>query len=219
MSTSFNVNVYNISMPVLDFQSSLQPFVNSQNESYMSINLFPNGCLVGRGTSNCTLACQDPTYLFNSTYNVANCLTLATVAVAAPADAMITIEDGSPSALSFFEDKHVAQVYADSVLNNLITCTSAVCNGSSGAGSCSSSLKNNLSQWDATKGTANGNLSQIIDILNGGSDYMANNFCGGVETTVNGDIAGPGVRTKNLTSSYLRSTYMYAYLGTYLGTA
>lgn len=186
----------------IGFQSSLWPQIAEEaNDTDAMINVYPKGCLVGELDTNCSLACADSTYLFNSTWTVANCMAFAAVAVNSSETTTVTQATGT-----YLGSEHIADFDVASLLNNLVTFTSAVCN-SSASGSCSPSMKSSLSQLDVKNSHAS--LIQVFTVLSGSKDadyawrnewsyFEGDHFCKSAQAQPHGDVAGPGELQRTL---------------------
>lgn len=173
-----------------DFQHALAPLLlNSTDQSQYNISLQFNtwACSVGNGVQNCSQACEDPRYLFNSTSTIQNCVTLGYAATYAANATLFSELDDSDYAVDFVGVNSIHHFNVSAFTGNLLACTAAACTNTS-VGWCSLKIPSSLSELSSSN-TQEPMLLHALSYITG--DHQ---FCAGVVAQANGDIAGPGVR-------------------------
>lgn len=136
------------------------------------------GMRAGDGYRDCPAACADPSTMFNSSYTLWNCLTLgAASAYVADYDLAVDSVDltyvGTRMGFDSLDQFNATQIFSDA-----LQCIKGSCSDYS-LGSCSKNVTN-LS--------LDGVQNEVLALFNGLQSY-----CGGMESVVDSDLAGPGV--------------------------
>lgn len=141
-----------------------------------------NGVETGAGYRDCVAACSDPTMMFNSSYTFWNCLTLGAAGLYVN-DKNLIVDTGSlTDAGSSMGFDSLDQFNSTQIFDDLLQCIKGSCQDYS-LGSCSRSI----SALDISGAT--NKVSALYDGLQG--------YCGGMDSVVNSDIAGPGVSERS----------------------
>lgn len=189
-TTSFDDIVLQLS----DVEKTAQAQQTGQTSNLGSLSLLTSGCYinstaeasvgngegwrVGNYYKNCAAACASPGLMFNSSYTLWNCLTLAAASQYVGSQ-QLTIDTselttaGQTMGFTSLADFNATQIFTDTA-----KCITASCQDYS-LGSCSS----NITDLDIS-----GSQNQAMALYNGVRDY-----CDGMDSAVNSDIAGPGV--------------------------
>ncbi|PSR77102.1 hypothetical protein BD289DRAFT_445831 [Coniella lustricola] len=151
-------------------------YINSTAEAAAANS---NGWAVGGNYyKDCAAACANPSLMFNSSYTLWNCLTLA-AASQYVGSGQLTIDTselttaGASMGFTSLADFNATQIFEDTT-----NCIKASCQDYS-LGSCSSNV---------TDLEIGGSANQAMALYHGAKDY-----CSGMDSAVNSDIAGPGV--------------------------
>jgi hypothetical protein len=150
--------------------------VQASGRTGQRIPLIDSGC-----SGDCRKACQDPNLMFNSTFTLWNCVTLATAATLVQNGSLQLGDTSVAEQLLHFGN--LTDFNSTKVYQNLVTCTTASCTGQAGKGhgECP----------PATLSLANKTITAgfVDEIRHGLQDY-----CEVIADSINADIAGPGVR-------------------------
>lgn len=142
-----------------------------------------SGMRAGDGYRDCVAACADPATMFNSSYTLWNCLTLgAASAYVADYDMSVDSTDLMNVGLRMGFDS-LDQFNSTQIFTDALQCIKGSCSDYS-LGSCSKNI---------TTLSLDGVQNEVLALFSGLQDY-----CDGMESVVNSDLAGPGV---GLTSS------------------
>lgn len=136
------------------------------------------GMRAGDGYRDCPSACASPNTMFNSSYTLWNCLTLAAASVYVADQDMILDASDLTSVGQKMGFDSLDQFNATQIFSNTLECIKGSCSDYS-LGSCSK----NISNLDIS-----GAQNEVLALFNGLQGY-----CDGMESVVNSDIAGPGV--------------------------
>lgn len=138
-----------------------------------------SGMRAGDGYRDCPAACADPSTMFNSSYTLWNCLTLgAASAYVADYDLSVNAADLTNVGLRMGFDS-LDQFNATQIFTDALQCIKGSCSDYS-LGSCSKNI---------TALSLDGVQNEVLTLFNGLQSY-----CTGMESVVNSDLAGPGVR-------------------------
>lgn len=132
----------------------------------------------GTGYRDCAAACSDPAEMFNSSYTFWNCLTLGAASLYVNDQDLIIDTASLADAGATMGFDGLDQFNSTQIFKNAIQCITGSCQDYS-LGSCSS----NISTLDIS-----GASNQVLALYDGLQDY-----CAGMDSVVNSDIAGPGV--------------------------
>lgn len=188
--TSILGQLYNVEQSLVAQENGAEPppvsilktgcYLNSTSEAAFDGGA---GMRAGDGFRDCSAACASPETMFNSSFTFWNCLTLAAASTYVSDWEMILDEDSLTAAGETMGFSGLDQFNATQILDDTLKCIKGSCADYS-LGSCSK----NITTLDIT-----GSQNDVSALWEGLQDY-----CDGMESVVNSDIAGPGVR---LTSS------------------
>lgn len=137
-----------------------------------------NGVRAGDGYRDCASACEDPAVMFNSSYTFWNCLTLGAASLYYDNMSMRVNQDELVAVGEKMGFDSLYQFNYTQIFDNTIQCIKGSCQDYS-LGSCSDNI---------TKLEISGSANQAMAIFDSLQDY-----CSGMDSVVNSDIAGPGV--------------------------
>ncbi|CAN8102469.1 unnamed protein product [Discula destructiva] len=149
-------------------------YLNSTSEAAMD----GGGQRAGDGFRDCAAACADPSTMFNSSFTLWNCLTLAAASVYVADLDMIIDADSLMHAGGSMGFDNLDQFNSTQIFDDTLKCITGSCQDYS-LGSCSTTITTlNISTAE----------NEVIALWSGLLSY-----CDGLESVVNSDIAGPGV--------------------------
>ncbi|KAF3767123.1 hypothetical protein M406DRAFT_328223 [Cryphonectria parasitica EP155] len=149
-------------------------YVNASSESAVD----GAGTRAGSGYRDCTTACSDVSMMFNSSYTLWNCLTLAAASQYVDDQVLILDSDELATAGDSMGFSDLGQFNATSIFSNTLQCIQSSCQDYS-LGSCTK----NITTLDISRVS-----DQVSALYNGLQTY-----CDGMDSAINSDIAGPGV--------------------------
>lgn len=149
-------------------------YVNGTEESSYD----GNGVRAGDGWRDCVQACSDPGMMFNSSYTFWNCLTLGAASLYQETQGLLLDSGTVASVGQSFGFDSLEQFNGTQILTDTVSCIKSSCQDYS-LGSCSK----NITTLDIT-----GSKDMVSALFNGLQEY-----CAGMDSVVNSDIAGPGV--------------------------
>lgn len=165
-------NLYSVQDAFLSFDKR-----TSDGQVPPVVTLYSDGCLLDGGRRDCSLACQQPSLIFESTATLHNCLHYPVIASALSGRA---IEDESLATASSYgirePDVHSPKIVTETIQQ----CLTDYCDSTPG---CSKA------------GASSRDSSAPVSICNGETCYNHTNICQGVYAPVIDDIAGVGVST------------------------
>lgn len=136
------------------------------------------GVRAGDGWRDCVQACSDPGMMFNSSYTFWNCLTLGAASLYQQTQGM-TVDSGALAEVgSYLGFESLDQFNGTQILTDTVQCIKSSCQDYS-LGSCSK----NITTMDISAAQ-----DMIQALFTGVQEY-----CQGMDSVVNSDIAGPGV--------------------------
>lgn len=138
-----------------------------------------DGTRAGDGFRDCAAACSQPGTMFNSSYTFWNCLTLAAASVYVEEMNMIVDDESLAEAGAQMGFDSLDSFNATQIFDDTLQCIKGSCENYN-LGSCST----NITFLDIS-----GAQDEVLALWSGLQGY-----CGGMESVVNSDIAGPGVR-------------------------
>lgn len=138
-----------------------------------------SGMRAGDGYRDCAIACSQPSTMFNSSYTLWNCLTLAAASVYVADHNMIVDSVDLTTVGQRMGFDSLDQFNATQIFSNTLQCIKGSCTDYS-LGSCSK----NITTLDIS-----GAQNEVLALWSGLQSY-----CGGMESVINSDLAGPGVR-------------------------
>lgn len=139
--------------------------------------LYSDGCLLDGGPRNCSLACQQPSLIFESTATLHNCLHYPVIASA------MSGQDLADESLAIASSYGIREPDADSpkiVMEIIQQCLTDYCENTPGCSKAGGSSRDS---------------SVPVSICNEETCYNHTNVCQGVYAPVIDDIAGIGVST------------------------
>lgn len=137
-----------------------------------------NGVRAGDGYRDCVSACEDPAVMFNSSYTFWNCLTLGAASLYLDTMSLRVDSTELAAAGDTMGFESLSQFNYTQIFDNALQCIKGSCQDYS-LGSCSENI---------TKLDISGSSNQAMALFDGLQDY-----CSGMDSVVNSDIAGPGV--------------------------
>lgn len=175
--------------------ATLKVTAQRENQATTPLELMSTGCYVngteeaqsaeggvraGDGYRDCAQACSDPGMMFNSSYTFWNCLTLGAASLYAETGDLVLDASSVSVAGVHLGFASLADFNGTQILTDAVSCIKASCQDYS-LGSCS----RNTTALDILEAQ-----DMVAALWNGVSDY-----CDGMDSVVNSDIAGPGVRS------------------------
>lgn len=180
---------------ILNQLSNVHNALNAQKENQAAapLDLISTGCYLNGtdeslyngtgvraadGWRDCMVACSNPSTMFNSSYTWWNCLTLGAASLYQETQGM-DVDAGSVSSLGeTFGFESLNQFNGTQILSDSVQCIKASCQDYS-LGSCSK----NITTLDIS-----GSQDKVLALFDG-----LQNYCSGMDSVVDSDIAGPGV--------------------------
>lgn len=138
-----------------------------------------NGGRAGDGWRDCVQACSDPGMMFNSSFTFWNCLTLGAASLYQETQGLVFDAGSLATVGERLGFDSLDQFNGTQILGDTLRCIKASCQDYT-LGSCSK----NITTLDMT-----GAQDQVAALFSGMQGY-----CAGMDSAVNSDIAGPGVR-------------------------
>lgn len=167
---------------------------DNNNQSPSPLNLMSTGCYVnateeslsyngsgvraGDGWRDCVQACSDPGMMFNSSYTFWNCVTLGAASLYQETQGLVVGDLSTVGQSLGFES--LSQFNGTQIFTDTVQCIKSSCTDYS-LGSCS----RNITTLDISSAQ-----DMVSALFEGVHEY-----CSGMDSVVNSDIAGPGVRT------------------------
>lgn len=143
------------------------------------------GVRAGDGWRDCPQACSTPGMMFNSSYTFWNCLTLGAASLYQEMDGTNFDADDLAIVGQELGFQTLAEFNGTQIFSDTLSCIKSSCQDYS-LGSCSKNITSLT--MDSL-----GSQDQVLELFTGLSDY-----CSGMDSVINTDIAGPGVRTFQL---------------------
>lgn len=178
--TSENFTTLENQTKAFGLQNALNSYYQTPNEA---ITLFPDACIQGDGTSNCTAACLDNAQMFSNLETLHNCALFPKISV------HLANDNVSAGARRLAEELNIEPSSDGSSLPSIISNAIQRC--------LLDSCKNNPDCSDSLSPINNQNVKPSPDNLTGAlSADTYFNICGPISAYVNADVGGIGVWSK-----------------------